>query len=155
MKLKSLGTLLFATLLFNVTLCFAADPNLGTWKLNESQSKIEPGFPRTTTVIYEAAGDRVKATFDGIGYQGEATHGVWLGKFDGKDYPVVGDPYAEMRSMKQIDDHTLELTIKKGGKVTLTGLVVIAGDGKTRTLTTKGADAEGKGIQRIFVYDKQ
>jgi hypothetical protein len=152
MKLR-LAALLFATL--NVTLCFAADPNLGTWKLNETQPKIESGFPRTTTVVYEAAGDHVKATFDGIGYDGEATHGQWLGKFDGKDYPVVGDHYADMRSMKQIDDHTMELTITKGGKVTLSGLVVVAGDGKTRTLTTNGIDAEGRKVQRIFVYDKQ
>jgi hypothetical protein len=152
MKLRNA---LLAAILLNVTLCFAADLNLGTWKLNESQSKIESGFPRTTTVVYEAAGDRVKATFDGIGYQGETTHGVWLGKFDGKDYPVVGDPYAEMRSMKQIDEHTMELTIKKNGKVTLTGLVVVSGDGKSRTLTTNGTDAEGNKVQRIFAYEKQ
>jgi hypothetical protein len=60
-----------------------------------------------------------------------------------------------MRSLKKIDDHTLELTIKKGGKVSGTGRIVISADGKTRTVTVKATDATGKKYTTTSVYDKQ
>ena len=106
-------------------------------------------------MVYEAAGDNIKVTVDGTDRDGKPTHNEWTGKFDGKDYPVTGDPATDARSYKVVDDHTLELTIKKGGKVVLSGKVVTSADGKTRTVTTKGKDAEGKKFENIAVYDKQ
>jgi hypothetical protein len=44
---------------------------------------------------------------------------------------------------------------KKGGKVTATQTSVISADGKTRTVTTKGADAAGKSLNNVAVYDRQ
>ena len=32
--------------------CFAANAQLGTWKLNEAKSKIAPGMGKNTTVVY-------------------------------------------------------------------------------------------------------
>jgi hypothetical protein len=60
-----------------------------------------------------------------------------------------------MRSYKKINDHTLELTNKKGDKVTMSGRIVVSSDGKTRTVKVKGTDAEGKKISTSAVYDKQ
>ena len=60
-----------------------------------------------------------------------------------------------MRSVKQIDDHTLQVTSKKGGKVVLTAHVVVAADGKSRTVTANGTDAQGKKYKSTAVYDKQ
>ena len=45
--------------------CFASDIQMGTWKLNEAQSKIAAGTPKNSTVVYEAAADNVKVTIDG------------------------------------------------------------------------------------------
>jgi hypothetical protein len=87
--------------------------------------------------------------------QGKPTHNEWTGKFDGKDYPVTGDPSSDTRSVKQIDDHNLKLTVKRAGKVTMTGKIVVAVDGKSRTLTASGTDAAGKKIQSTSVYEKQ
>src|SRR5215469_14925034 len=104
-------------------LCFAADNSgwIGTWKLNEAKSKLAPGGPKNTTVVYEAVGDKVKITIDGVGADGQPAHNEWTGSFDGKDYPVTGDPNSDARSIKRIDDHTLVLKVKKGGKVTNSG----------------------------------
>ena len=135
--------------------CFASDIQMGTWKLNEAQSKIAAGTPKNSTVVYEAAGDNVKVTIDGNAADGTATHSEWTGKFDGKDYPSTGNPNEDMRSVKQIDDHTLHVTSKKGGKVVLTAHVVVSADGKTRTVTTTGTDAQGKKYKSTAVYDKQ
>jgi hypothetical protein len=135
--------------------CFASDAQMGTWKLNEAKSKIAAGMPKNSTVVFEASGDSVKITIDGADTKGNPTHSEWTGKLDGKDYPVTGDPNSDARSYKQIDDHTLTFTIKKAGKVTITGRVVVSADGKTRTVTTSGTDPEGKKFKSTTVYDKQ
>jgi hypothetical protein len=134
---------------------FASDVNLGTWKLNEAKSKFPPGASKNTTVVYEAAGDNLKATVDGVDGSGKPTHSEWTGKFDGKDYPVTGDPASDTRSLKKIDARTFDLTAKKDGKVTVTGRIVVSADGKSRTLTTNWTDSMGKKVKSTAVYDKQ
>ena len=154
--MKTRTTILTLLVLFiGVTMSFAANPTIGTWKLNEAKSKLVPGTPKNHTVVYAAAGDSIKCTIDGVDGQGKPTHNEWTGKFDGKDYPVTGDPNSDTRALKQIDDHTAELTVKKGGKVTVTGKAVVSADGKTRTITLSGTDAAGKHIESTAVYDKQ
>jgi len=144
-----------AVLLGGFTLCFAEDANMGTWKLNEAKSKIGAGAARNSTVVYEAAGDQVKVTVDGVDGEGKPAHNEWTGRFDGKEYAVTGDPSSDVRAYKRVNDHTLALTAKKGGKVTLTGRIVVAADGKSRTVTTTGTDAKGKKFSTSTVYDKQ
>jgi hypothetical protein len=148
-------TALTVAVLLVGTMCLAQNVNMGTWKLNEAKSKIPAGFPKNTTVTYEAAGDSIKATVDGVDPKGNPTHTVWTGKFDGKDYPVTGDPTSDTRSLKQVDDHTLLLTSKKAGKVTISGRIVVAADGKSRTLTATATDSMGMKIEGVSYYDKQ
>jgi hypothetical protein len=154
MKLKALALVLplfFAA----VALSFADSPHMGTWKLNDAKSKIPAGAPKNNTVVYEAAGDMIKVTVDGVDGSGQPAHNEWTGKFDGKDYAVTGDSTADMRAYTVVDDRTLTFTNKKGGKATLTGRIVISADGKTRTVTTTGTDANGKKVTTAGVYDKQ
>ena len=153
MKVRTV-LLSLAALFAAVALCFAADVNMGTWKLNEAKSKISPGAPKNSRVVIAAAGDSVKVTVDGIGADGKPSHNEWTGKFDGKDYAITGDPVSDMRAYKPVDDHTLALTEKKGGKTTNTGRVVVSADGKNRTVTVSGTDANGKKTNITFVYDK-
>ncbi len=138
-----------------VAMCFAENAQMGTWKLNEAKSKLAPGVPKNHTVVYEAGGDNVKVTVDGTDPDGKPTQNEWTGKFDGKDYPVTGDPNSDMRSYKKVDDHTLELTVKKGAKVTTSGRIVVSADGKSRTVTVNGTDPQGKKFKRTAVYEKQ
>jgi hypothetical protein len=135
--------------------CFADDPQMGTWKLNEANSKIAAGSPKLTTVVYEAAGDSVKVTVDGADGDGKPLHNEWTGKYDGKDYPVTGDPSSDARSYKKVNDHTLAFTNKKGDKVTISGRGIVSDDGKTRTVTISGTDSKGKKYTSTAVYDKQ
>src|SRR5713101_3388719 len=90
-----------------VTAGFAANANMGTWKLNEAKSKIGPGTPKNTTVIYEAAGDSVKVIVEGLDGAGKPARNEWTGKFDGTDYPLTGSPTSDTRAYKEVDDHTL------------------------------------------------
>ena len=154
MKVRTI-VLTLALCFVGVAVCFAADPQMGTWKLNEAKSKIGPGMPKNNTVVYEAAGDNVKVTVDGTDSDGKPMHSEWTGKFDGKDYPVTGDPNSDARSYTKIDDRTLGLNAKKGGKVTTSGRIVVSADGKSRTVTTSGTDAKGNKVSSSAVYDKQ
>jgi hypothetical protein len=138
-----------------VAVSFAQDPNMGTWKLNEAKSKLPPGATKNHTVVYEAAGDNVKVTIDGTDKDGKSTHNEWTGKFDGKDYPVTGDPTSDARSYTKINDRTMGFNIKNGGKMTISGRIVVSADGKSRTVHTSGTDAGGKKVSGAAVYDKQ
>lgn len=154
MKAKAiLLTLLFCFV--TAAVCLAQGVQMGTWKLNEAKSKLAPGLAKNHTVVYEAAGDSVKVTVDGTNSDGSAAHNEWTGKFDGKDYPVTGDPTADTRAYTMVNPNTLDMTIKKGGKTTITGRIVVSADGKTRTVTTNGTDAKGKKYKNVAVYDKQ
>ena len=154
MKARTI-VLTLALCFVGVAVCFAADAQIGTWKLNEAKSKFGPGAPKNNMVVYEAAGDNVKITVDGTDSDGKPTHNEWTGKFDGKDYQVTGDPNSDARSYKRINDRTLAVTVKKGGKVTITGRIVVSADGKSRTVTTSGTDSKGKKVRSTAVYDKQ
>ena len=142
--------------IFGLGTAFAADnPQMGTWKLNEAKSKIPAGVMKNTTVVYAADGDNIKVTTDGTTGDGKPVHTEWTGKFDGKDYPLTGDPNADSRSYTQVNDRTLSLNNKKDGKVAITGRIVVSKDGKTRTLTTSGKDGSGKKMSSTAIYDKQ
>lgn len=154
MKTKTLAITL--ALCFTAgTVCFAADsPQMGTWKLNEAKSKLDPNGPKNNTVVYSAAGDKMKVTVDGVDGKGKAIHSEWTGMFDGKDHPVTGNPAESTRAYKKIDDRTLEFTSKKDGKVITNGKVVVEADGKSRTVTSSGTGADGKEFSNKAVYDK-
>jgi hypothetical protein len=153
--MKARTFLLTLVLCFVAAMSFASNPNMGTWKLNEAKSKFSPGAPKNNTVVYESAGDKIKVTVDGVTPDGKPTHNEWTGLLDGKDYPLTGDPSADTRSYKKLNDHTTELTNKKAGKVVATGKIVISADGKSRTVTVSGTEPSGKKVESTAVYDKQ
>lgn len=154
MKAKTILSIL-AFCLVALGFSYAQDAFTGTWKLNESKSKFSPGAPKNDTVVYAASGDSVKITVDGTDADGKSTHSEWTGKFDGKDYPVTGDPNADSRAYTKVDDHNLKFNAKRGGKITTTGKVMVSADGKSRTVTTSGTNAKGQKVSTNSVYDKQ
>ena len=134
--------------------CFAANPHVGTWKLNEAKSKLLPGMGKNMTVVYTEMKDEMKVTVDGVDKDGKPTHSVWIGKFDGKAYPVKGNlPYNSV-AYKVDNDRTYDLTAMKDGKMLWTGKSTVSADGKSRTVTLNGTGAGGKKFQGKAVYDK-
>jgi hypothetical protein len=134
--------------------CFAADVNLGTWKLNDAKSK-NVHDEKNFIMVISAAGDGVKVSEGGVDDKGKPWHDEWTGKLDGKDYPVTGDPDNDTRAYKPINDHTLAITAKKGGKIVETGRVVYSADGKTRTVTDTVTNANGMKTRVTEVFEKQ
>jgi hypothetical protein len=147
--------LTLAVCFLGAAICFAADPQMGIWRLNEAKSKITPGTLKFTTIIYKSMFAKVKVEGEGIDADGKPVHSEWTGNFDGKDYPVTGDPISDSRSYTKVDDRTLDLTVKKGGKVIDTVRMVLSADGKSRTVTVSGTTPKGKKFKNVVVYDKQ
>ncbi len=149
------ATLLLVAFALNVSAA-AADQQSGTWKMNPAKSKYSPGpAPKSVTVKIESDADNIKLSSDGIDAAGNPTHVEFTAKYDGQDYPITGVPNAETIALKRIDASTTESTSKKAGQVVMTVRSVVSNDGKTRTSTFKGKDAQGQDVNNVVVYDKQ
>ena len=135
-------------------MCFANNPTLGTWKLNENKSTFGDGAGKTTLVVWEKVGNQQKCTVDGTDADGKKIHTVWTGKLDGKDYPVTGDAQADTRSFKLSGEHKIDMVSKKDGKTVGDGTIVVAEDGKTRTVTNTMTNAKGEKVTSTLAYDK-
>lgn len=127
---------------------------MGTWKLNEGKSTLEPGMGKNTTVVYAEENDNIKITVEGVDKDGKPRHAVWIGKFDGKAYPSKGNMAWNAAAYKVLNDRTNEITTMKDGKVLWTGRIEVSADGKSRTVTVNGTDENGKKFSSKVVYDK-
>jgi hypothetical protein len=134
----------------------AADQHSGTWKMNSAKSKYSPGpAAKSLTLKVESDENGVKIDSEGTDGDGNPTHVQYDAKFDGNDYPVTGLSYGDMVAVKRIDPNTMQTTIKKGGQAVMTVTSKVSSDGKTRTSTFKGKDAQGRAVNNVVVYDKQ
>ena len=150
-------TLFLAMFVVCTGLWGADDPLMGIWKLNLAKSKYSPGSPpKSGTTTYEPYGkDGFKFTSDQVDAQGKSLHVTFVAEYDGKDYPITGDPGRDAIFAKRIDLYTHQTTNKKNGKITTTARRVIAKDGKTMTLTITGKNAQGQEVHNVQFYDKQ
>jgi len=153
--LKTRIAVIAVVLSFAITVAsLAANPHIGTWKLNEPKSKIPAGMGKNNTVTYAEQKDKMKITVDGVDKNGKPTHSVWVGKFDGKAYPVKGNPISNAVAYRTVNDRTNDITALKDGKVMWSGRITVAPNGKSRTVTINGTDANGKKFTGKAVYDK-
>lgn len=134
----------------------------GTWKLNISKSKFNPGPPpKSLTIVWEWVGDALKHTEEGVSSKGERTTAHFTAKFDGKPYPVFSGANdqtpARYVRLKKIDAYTMEATNNKDGKDMSTYRHVLSKDGKTDTITQVGKDVleQGANVTYVLVYDRQ
>jgi hypothetical protein len=131
---------------------------VGTWKLNLEKSKYPAGLaPKSLTRTITADGDNVTYTFDGTAADGSALKYSFTVKYDGKDYPItgVGPNGSDHITLKQLNSHMTQGTLKKGDKVVATVTTTVSHDGKTATVSSKGTDKDGKTVKQTQVFDKQ
>ena len=134
----------------------AFDSQAGTWVININKTQFPGGRPpkRQVTTIQAIPGG-VKNVTDIVDAEGKTIHYEFTAMYDGKDYPVKGDPVRDAVSIKKVDDYNFDVANKKGGKVVNTVRTSYARDGKSRTMTTTTVNAKGEKITASTVWDRQ
>jgi hypothetical protein len=159
MRNKRLVGFAIVMLLTALTLFVAtagADQLSGAWSMNAEKSKYSPGPPpKSLTVVVESDENNYKLDATGMDGDGKPIQIQYSAKFDGKDYPATGIANADTVSVKRIDANTVETMQKKDGKVVMTITTKVSKDGKTRTSTWRGKNAEGKDVHNVVVFDKK
>jgi hypothetical protein len=92
----------------------------GSWQMRTVKNVDSTG-PTTT---YQTVGNGLKVSAGPKHFEA---------KFDGKDYPVEGEP-SQMVSLKRINADTLEQTEKQDGKVIRVTRMTLAEDGKSMSV---------------------
>ncbi len=133
----------------------SASLGLGTWKLNVAQSKVSPGpAPKSMTVTFKAAGQGVSAVIDGVGPDGAKVHWEYTANFDGKPYPVKGNPDGDMVVATRVNPTTIETAYTLKGKPTLLVRRTLSADGKTLTVTQTGTNGQGQKTNNVLMFDQ-
>ena len=129
----------------------------GTWELNLAKSTYEPGPPpyKRSTCRMESSGDRLRVIYDSVGQRGVVTHLEWVGKLDGKDYPIQGIDDLLTNAYTRIDDRRLDVVVKADGVKVATARIVMAADGKSLTSVTSSQNRDGRILKTTTVYDRK
>jgi hypothetical protein len=137
------------------TVAFAQSGELGTWRLNVAKSTFTPGpAPKSSSVTFSAAGQGVKAVIDTVGADGSKVHWEYTANFDGKAYPVTGNPDGDMVIARRINPTSIETSYTLKGKATTVNTRVVAADGKTLTVTTTGTNGQGQKVNNVQVFER-
>lgn len=146
--------MMLATVLFAGP-AFAADPVVGSWKLNVAKSKFSSGQELK-------AGSRVYTEADGVytldqkltGADGkEMSYRVQYS--DGKDTKQTTSGPVDTTHAKKVDANTWDFDLKKDGKVLGHVHRVVSADGKTLTVHNTGMSLSGVTGDQTLVFDKQ
>jgi hypothetical protein len=137
------------------TALFAADsPFSGTWKLNTAKSHFTGPGLKSSTANVEADDQNFKLKQELVDDKGQTSNISVDAKFDGKDYPLAGDPDTDSMALQRVNDHEMKITYKKAGQMTGKSIVTVSKDGKTTTLKfTDYKDGKPAG-HGSAVYDK-
>jgi hypothetical protein len=148
----------FLAVVGSSTLRAQTNPLVGTWQLNTTKSKYDPGpMPKSLTRTVEAQDDGVKYTFAGVAADGKPISYGFSVQFDGKDNPISGSipSGADTISAKRADSNHFVATLKKGDKVIGTSKVTVSKDGKVTTVDSTGSTPSGAKEHDVQVFDKQ
>ena len=145
---------LLSTLFLGVT-AWAADAVVGTWQLNVAKSKFSGAAPTSGTRVYAESADGTTLDQKLVGADSKAMSMHTTIKYDGKDYPVTGNPDGDSVAGRAINARTTHFTLKRGGKVVGSVRRAVSTDGKTLTVHNKGTHADGKAYDDTLVFDKQ
>jgi len=150
MRTRSLvisATLIAALVLALAAIAVAADPFVGTWKMNPAKSKID--FKSYTIRLTDTTGEE-----NIIDLNGKAIKRSWIGKCDGKEFAMTA-PDVDTQSCTQPNANTVDYVCKKNGKVAWSGRTVVSKDGKTQINNGSGKDEKGQPFTYTIFLEKQ
>jgi hypothetical protein len=117
-----------------------SSPISGSWQAEKIESTSENGL----SVTYRSTGDGLEASNPG----GEG----YSAKFDGKEYPIHGEPAHNTVSLQRLDANTIVETDKQDGVIHYQVCLTVSPDGKLMQVTE--ADNE-RGTQTTYTMEKK
>ncbi len=116
---------------------------IGYWKVDLDASTYAGNKPRAATRSFAyTEGGKILVSFATLNASGGFSFGHWAAQVDGT--PAVeyhssagAIAYNEV-SLKKVDDHTLNLTVTRHGKVDLEAVYKLSADGQTLTYSYGG-----------------
>jgi len=148
-------SLLRRTLLFGAALVLPAQsdhitPFTGTWKLNLSKSKFNPGPPFESFILTFTSDGARHLDLVGAGGQPVKASLPWS---DGKEVSVQGMENATATS--KIQGRKFHDIWKQNGKTIEDVHGVVSADGKTLKTTVDATDRQGHPYHNELTFDKQ
>ena len=159
--MKTARTTLLCTL--TLLLMAAADPFVGTWRLNIDRSKFTPGAPRfiLATIQIDLTSTGLKstaATADGQGISSDFTFNCQLDgtpcKVTPATVPMRSESAVDTITLKRVDPNIIVATGTKSGKPVYSDRRVVSADGKTMTVVRDGTTPTGKQYRSTFLLER-
>jgi len=152
---KKILSLIVLAAVFFASPAFAADPVVGTWKLNVAKSKFNAGSELTAgTRVYTEANGLYTLDQKLTGADGKTTSNRVQYR-DGKEEKQATAGPADTTLGKKIDANTWDFDLKKDGKVVGHVHRVVSANGKTLTVQNTGVQLSGATGDETLVFDKQ
>ena len=130
------------------------DPLDGTWQLNVARSKYATAAPpKSQTTTLRAVEGGLAEQVERLNADGTTTRWEVTAKYDGRDYPVAGDPSRDTVAMTRRDQRTVDIVNKKAGAVVSRMRIAVAPDGRSRTNTVM--DPSGQKTTATMIFDRR
>lgn len=154
--------MILALVLTMAVAAMAADPLIGTWKLNAAKSKFSADFlalekaaapKESTLVIRELDADQIKITETGTQTDGSAFSRKGTQPKQGGTVSGFAEGVLFIHTV--LNQNERVGTILQNGKQIQVIHWVVSKDGKTLIDTRRSTDTQGKPMEHVIVYDKQ
>lgn len=108
----------------------------GTWHLNAANSKFPSGGKeQSETRTYSVSASKVTMKSSSKDGAGKTMNFSYSAGWDGKNYPMVGNPRADQISLKMLSAREFSAQSRLHGKLTVQSTATVSADGKHLTLT--------------------
>jgi hypothetical protein len=152
--MKKLLSLMMVLAVLCAAPALAADPIIGTWKLNVSKSKFGDAPLKAGTRVYTESNGLYTLELKQTGADGKEMSNSATYR-DGKEEKQAPGGATDATLAKKIDANTWDFELMKDGKVVGHVHRVVSADGKTLTVHNTGTKLSGAAGDETLVYDKQ
>jgi len=152
--MKKLIAIALIGAMFAAGSAFAADPIIGTWKLDLAKAKFSPGpAPKAITRIYTESGGTY--TLESITTDAKGKDSTTKVQYRDGEEVKISTPGIDAVVAKKADDNKWHFELKSGGKVVGHVHRVVSADGKTLSVHDTGKDPIGASSDDKMVFEKQ
>jgi hypothetical protein len=144
-----------------------ADPSVGTWKINLEKSQFSGARPQMEVRRYWMRADGfVVGLAISVDAAGNPNFVQFAARNDGREYPeynvatladlqAAGTNTPVTYAQKSVNSQTVDVTLKRDGRVTTTGSRSVSPDGKTMTIILNTTTPQGQTVTTVRTFDRQ